>query len=291
MTPTQTPEEFFAKWMADYGHVSHKFNTNDIAAAFRAGYQAYADHVLATYRDQFGVRDEAGVCSTGGKFGSCRDGRDDALCADCERSTLGSVVRDEAGARCPKCESDQPEVRKLVQLPGDEYCPNQQWDKCTDNWHEVLSKLFLSWQFENGSAFDDVRKREKIAYEAGWQARSTLGSAGVEGQKDLEYIHLPFCNGSRKVPPGTKGVTCSCELISRKELHELRGGWISVDERLPERGKHVLVVEDGNVTMNYIPYAIRDGEPVMRFAHGHDYITHWRPLPPAPKGNEEKEGI
>jgi hypothetical protein len=37
---------------------------------------------------------------------------------------------------CPTCGSDKKELRKLVQLHGDELCPNCQWDKCTDDWHE-----------------------------------------------------------------------------------------------------------------------------------------------------------
>lgn len=39
--------------------------------------------------------------------------------------------------KCPTCGSEKKAVRKLVQLPDDEYCPNVQWDKCTDPWHSA----------------------------------------------------------------------------------------------------------------------------------------------------------
>jgi len=59
--------------------------------------------------------------------------------------------------------------------------------------------------------------------------------------------------------------------------------WISVEERLPDEGKEVLVFEDGAVGINYIPYAQSvPAQRVGRFAGGHDYVTHWMELPAPP---------
>ena len=45
--------------------------------------------------------------------------------------------------------------------------------------------------------------------------------------------------------------------------------WISVEERLPDEGKEVLVFEDGAVGINYIPYAQSvPAQRVGRFAYG-----------------------
>lgn len=45
-------------------------------------------------------------------------------------------------------------------------------------------------------------------------------TALLEG-KPLEnglYVHHPFCNGDRRKPAGTPGVTCSCKVVSRDAL-------------------------------------------------------------------------
>lgn len=47
---------------------------------------------------------------------------------------------------CSTCHSDKKELRKLVQLPGDEHCPNCQWDKCTDDWHKTQEEVDAEFQ-------------------------------------------------------------------------------------------------------------------------------------------------
>lgn len=53
--------------------------------------------------------------------------------------------------------------------------------------------------------------------------------------------------------------------------------WISVEERLPEQHKEVLVVCLGNVGTDFIATNGR------WYEHDHWFITHWMPLPEPPK--------
>jgi hypothetical protein len=65
--------------------------------------------------------------------------------------------------------------------------------------------------------------------------------------------------------------------------------WISVEDRLPDEGKDVLVW-DGNLNLDKIP--IYEIAAYRRFANGNLFIsglyslqgiTHWMPLPEPPK--------
>lgn len=59
--------------------------------------------------------------------------------------------------------------------------------------------------------------------------------------------------------------------------------WISVKDGLPRDGVRVLVLEDGAIELNYIPYAQSVANArVGRFMSGHDYVTHWMYLPKPP---------
>ena len=63
------------------------------------------------------------------------------------------------------------------------------------------------------------------------------------------------------------------ELLHKRE----KPRWIPVTERLPERFKRVLTVDKyGVITFNWIS---GDGK---NWSTGY-HITHWMPLPPAPK--------
>ena len=58
-----------------------------------------------------------------------------------------------------------------------------------------------------------------------------------------------------------------------------QSGWISVDERLPEPFEDVVVYDKINfICIDYI-----DSNNVW----GHTLVTHWMPLPEAPKGGAE----
>jgi hypothetical protein len=50
---------------------------------------------------------------------------------------------------CPKCKSKSRWYRKLVQLPHDELCPNEQWYSCDDVWHSEV-QAFSTYQWITG---------------------------------------------------------------------------------------------------------------------------------------------
>ncbi len=62
-----------------------------------------------------------------------------------------------------------------------------------------------------------------------------------------------------------------------------RDEWISVDERLPEKHKNVLTFADGVIRTDFI---CSSG---VWYDHAYNYgkVTHWMPLPEAPKGGAE----
>ena len=57
--------------------------------------------------------------------------------------------------------------------------------------------------------------------------------------------------------------------------------WISVEERLPQKHDEVLVFCDGARQLDFI---CSDGR---WYDHDHKKVTHWMPIPEAPKGGEE----
>lgn len=66
--------------------------------------------------------------------------------------------------------------------------------------------------------------------------------------------------------------------------------WISVDDRLPDYGEWVLVIneaykEDQRYTMYNVGCTIRS--PSLNFTFWGRKITHWRPLPEPPKEDAE----
>lgn len=61
--------------------------------------------------------------------------------------------------------------------------------------------------------------------------------------------------------------------------------WISVEERLPEKGKCVLVYATSNIGANEIAIdRLEEGEchPIWVYTHGWFEVTHWMPLPQPP---------
>lgn len=53
--------------------------------------------------------------------------------------------------------------------------------------------------------------------------------------------------------------------------------WISVEERLPYAGEDVLVFCDGLIRIDFI------GSSGVWYEHNPKHVTHWMPLPEAPK--------
>ena len=68
--------------------------------------------------------------------------------------------------------------------------------------------------------------------------------------------------------------------------------WISVEERLPDKGKEVLAYRgdfNGDMmnTYTYLGSGNWEDDYGYRGSTEHEGITHWMPLPEAPKGGEE----
>lgn len=76
------------------------------------------------------------------------------------------------------------------------------------------------------------------------------------------------------------------ELLEKaKELKanmEADGGWVNVEDTLPNPCVEMLVIRDGMVTIGYF----RNNKWITRFSTFENNITHWRPLPSPPKGEK-----
>lgn len=69
--------------------------------------------------------------------------------------------------------------------------------------------------------------------------------------------------------------------ISGKEENE-KGGWVSVEDRLPEFGETVLVFQAERCEIKTV--GKHNSGPYTDFTQKEFYnkITHWQPLPPSP---------
>lgn len=72
-----------------------------------------------------------------------------------------------------------------------------------------------------------------------------------------------------------------CELAFRREGAIKNNEWISVEDRLPQKHDEVLVFCDGARQLDFICSSGR------WYDHDHKKVTHWMPLPEAPKGGAE----
>ena len=78
-----------------------------------------------------------------------------------------------------------------------------------------------------------------------------------------------------------------------REIERLKGGWISVDDRLPGRGIQVLVLSPNEpeweghkpgptIATGWLCSSYLGGFDTMHDLTKHYPITHWHPLPPEP---------
>lgn len=93
----------------------------------------------------------------------------------------------------------------------------------------------------------------------------------ADALKNMKFSHGLHDNGIVYVPMG--------EVMKNIDKAPTIGGWISVKDRTPENIKPVLVWESQGFAYvdNYI-----DGDWSIGSANG-AIITHWMPLPEAPK--------
>ena len=79
--------------------------------------------------------------------------------------------------------------------------------------------------------------------------------------------------------------TAMAELLARR-LADRFGGWVSVEERLPEKKNGRFLITNGVYVKDsgWTPYY----ENLWGFNEANDYfkVTHWRPLPAPPSGKE-----
>ena len=104
----------------------------------------------------------------------------------------------------------------------------------------------------------------------------------VQMYRDLAEIFDKEYENRRLITPQTIAKKMTAKGYRKQE-------WISVDERPPEReGKYLVYTYKGGIKFGeYRPYFVGEGklcEPQFDY-----YVTHWMPLPEAPKmkGGEE----
>ena len=91
----------------------------------------------------------------------------------------------------------------------------------------------------------------------------------------LNCIHFDVCDSDRHYMERAYG-DCS-DFLNDDDIAP-KSEWISVEERLPERWVMVLVCCDDIISTDFISSAGRWHEHM-----DHTSVTHWMPLPKAPK--------
>ncbi len=174
--------------------------------------------------------------------------------------------------RCPTCGSPSSGARYcLMRLPDamHEHDGDCQW--CSDYWHTLPPATVLS----HGTTVNTW---------AGPSPVPVQSAEPVQSMTAREFYFSPACRGNTIENKFEFAEAYAASLHSNPDLR-----WIPVSERLPVEGEVVIVLEDGTVGTNYIPYS--NTVPVdcrYRWRHGHDYVTHWMPLPDPPTTKERE---
>ena len=100
-----------------------------------------------------------------------------------------------------------------------------------------------------------------------------------------EYGSCDRCNTAFDIDDPPCYFECMANAIIDNNYRKVE--WISVEERLPEDGETVLTIDsDGEMQVSFYE---TDLEGIFQQCHGLVMIyniTHWMPLPKAPKGGE-----
>ena len=144
-------------------------------------------------------------------------------------------------------------------------------EKAAEEWAEIEAirreppGVFTTWNVVPGLK----------AYQLGCKAGFLAGHAHAKAERTIPQILAgEMIRGMQ-------------ESLSKQKLNETHANkWISVKERLPEVG--VMVVGFRLIMGTFsIVFLASDGNFMFAYEAEHaSDITHWMPLPPAPKGEE-----
>ena len=107
--------------------------------------------------------------------------------------------------------------------------------------------------------------------------------------KQIEEMAVVLSDGGcRKCDCDANG-RFNCKLLYDAELlynagYRKQSEWISVDEALPKKWQKVLVYCNNITDTDFIT------SRGVWYQHIHESVTHWMPLPEAPKMRKEDEG-
>ena len=98
-------------------------------------------------------------------------------------------------------------------------------------------------------------------------------------EKQIEEMEQTLCN-ARKVYVYSKDIAEHLYNAGYRKQSE----WIGIEERLPEReGTYLVYTYKGAIKFgDFRCYYAKNDNPQFDY-----YVTHWMPLPDAPKGGEE----
>ena len=124
--------------------------------------------------------------------------------------------------------------------------------------------------------------------------RAIDADAYVEDLKDL-YEKLKNISGKcesirdKEIALLQMSLLSECVLIlTEQPTIEPKQEWISVKDRLPEKGQGVLCFCAGNLA-NFYMWTGEEWEDSYGYYEYDDIISHWMPLPEPPEKNNEEE--
>ena len=117
--------------------------------------------------------------------------------------------------------------------------------------------------------------------------KDRLISALVDACREVKCCKVEFCEKHHKecIDKLINCLLADAEGETVKNCHRLK--WIPVTERLPEPGKIVMVYDkDHGMWTSHRLYTHLQEKPFVIEYSGDWRITHWMPLPEAPKEGE-----
>lgn len=199
------------------------------------------------------------------------------------------------------------EIRSLRMAPEINGCG-------PENWAEQLEIMQTCLEAVRSVHFADAGKMQPLNFEQLWKMdgqpvrivcdeaakETTPGFEPLEMIVLVEYIKTAGCVILRNNIGGVSEYYSDEELrqdgltaYAYPPAHIDREAWISVKERLPNKGQNVLVFCNSRYAKGW-KFSIdrlEEGEknPIWIYTHGWFEVTHWMPLP-EPPGSRPPEG-